>query len=149
MTKSLALLSVALLLALAGCATGPHQQSVPQLKDTGEKYLAAGETADALRYLSEAAQKKPDDPSIQYDLALAYDERGWQDKAFTCLQNALKIKPDYSEAQNAIGTLYAGRGQYKLAQVISRRRSTIRSTRPPSWPLTTLGVSTRKKAKSI
>ena len=116
MTKSLALLSVALLLALAGCATGQHQQSVPQLKDTGEKYLAAGETADALRYLSEAAQKKPDDPLIQYDLALAYDARGWQDKAFTCLQNALKIKPDYSEAQNAIGTLYAGRGQYKLAQ---------------------------------
>ncbi|MGC9966507.1 MAG: tetratricopeptide repeat protein [Syntrophobacteraceae bacterium] len=116
MTKSLALLSVALLLVLSGCATAQHEQNARQLQDSGEKYLAAGETADALRFLTEAEQKSPDDPTIQYDLALAYDRRGLQDKAFTCLKNALKIKPAYSEAQNAIGALYARRGQYQLAQ---------------------------------
>jgi tetratricopeptide (TPR) repeat protein len=116
MTKSLALLSVALLMVVSGCATARNERNVRQMQITGERYLAAGETAEALKYLTEAAEKRPKDPTIQYDLALAYDKRGLTDKAFECLKEALRIKPAYPEAQNAIGTLYAKRGQYKLAQ---------------------------------
>ena len=82
----------------------------------GEKCLAAGETADALRCLTEAAEKKPNDAAIQYDLGLAYNKRGLQDKALAHLQNALKIKPDYPEALNALGSIYAARGQFELAR---------------------------------
>jgi Tfp pilus assembly protein PilF len=114
--KRLALLSVALLLVIPACATTQPNRNARQLQNTGEKYLAAGDTANALQYLTEAEQKSPDDPVIQYDLALAYDKRELHDKALEHLRNALKLKPNYPEAQNALGAVYAKRGQYHLAQ---------------------------------
>jgi Flp pilus assembly protein TadD len=82
----------------------------------GEKCLAAAETASALKYLTEAAEKKPNDATIEYDLALAYDQRELEDKALSHLQNALKIKPAYPEALNTEGYIYAKRGQVELAR---------------------------------
>ena len=38
------------------------------------------------------------------------------DKALSHFQKALKIKPDYPEALNAIGSIYAKRGQVELAR---------------------------------
>ncbi len=39
-----------------------------------------------------------------------------EDKAFSHLQNALKIKPAYPEALNTLGYIYATRGQFELAR---------------------------------
>ncbi len=115
--RRLASLSVALLLVISGCATtGMPQKDVRQLRDAGEKYLAAGDTASALKYLTEAEQKSSSDPVTQYDLALAYDKRGLEDKALDHFKNALKIKPAYPEALNALGVLYARCGQFQPAQ---------------------------------
>jgi tetratricopeptide (TPR) repeat protein len=116
MKGRLASLSVALLLVISGCSTVTPKNNVHQLQDSGEKYLAAGDTAGSLKYLTDAEQKSPNDPVIQYDLALAYDKRGLEDKALAHLKNALKIKPAYPEALNAIGAVYARRGQFQLAQ---------------------------------
>lgn len=113
------LLSVVIVIALAGCATtpsGPPSYSARQLQEMGEKYLSAGDTANALKFLTEADRKKPGDAVIQYDLGLAYNQRQLSNKAISFLQSALKIKPDYPEALNAIGTVYAERGQIELAQ---------------------------------
>jgi tetratricopeptide (TPR) repeat protein len=117
--RRLALFYVLLLVLASGCATtsGPPARSADQLREVGQKCLEAGETAEALKYLTEAEQKKPGDASIEYDLALAYDQRGLQDKALSHLQNALKIKPDYPEALNALGSIYALRGQFEPARV--------------------------------
>ena len=116
--RRLALLCVAFFVVVSGCATTsqPSTRSAAQLQDMGEKCLAAGETAGALKYLTEAAEKKPNDAVIEYDLALAYDKRGLQDKALSHLQNALKIKPAYPEALNTAGYIYATRGQFELAR---------------------------------
>ena len=118
--RRLALSCAAFFVVISGCATifPPAQptQSPAQLLDLGEKCLAAGETANALKYLTEAAEKKPNDPVIEYDLALAYDQRGLQEKALSHLENALKLKPSYPEAQNTIGYIYATRGQFELAR---------------------------------
>jgi len=115
--KACALLFAALLVVISGCATtAPDTRSAAQLQDLGEKSLAAGETADALKYLTEAAQKKPGDAMIEYYLALAYDQRGLQDKALSHLQNALKLKPAFPEALNTIGYIYATRGQFDKAR---------------------------------
>jgi type IV pilus assembly protein PilF len=116
--RRLALLCVAFFVVISGCATTATQpaRSTAQLQDMGEKYLAAGETANALKYLTDAAEKKPNDPVIEYDLALAYDQRGLQDKALSHIQNALKIKPAYPEALNTMGYIYATRGQFELAR---------------------------------
>ncbi len=116
--RRLALLCVAFFVVIPGCATTSTKPatSTAQLQDMGEKYLAAGETANALKYLTDAAGKKPNDPVIEYDLALAYDQRGLQDKALSHIQNALKIKPAYPEALNTMGYIYATRGQFELAR---------------------------------
>ncbi|MCE5336420.1 MAG: tetratricopeptide repeat protein [Desulfobacteraceae bacterium] len=95
--------------------SGPNY-TARQLQEMGEKYLTAGDTPNALKCLTDADRKRPGDPVLQYDLGLAYNQRGLSDKALFYLQNALKIKPVYPEALNAIGTVYAERGQNELAQ---------------------------------
>jgi Flp pilus assembly protein TadD len=116
--KTRALLCAALLVAASGCAatTGPPTRSAAQLQDLGQRCLAAGQTADALKYLTEAEQKNPNDASLEYALALAYDQRELQDKALSHLQKALKIKPDYPEALNALGVIYTKQGKTELAR---------------------------------
>ncbi|SPF49935.1 exported hypothetical protein [Syntrophobacter sp. SbD1] len=112
------LVSCFALLMISGCATAPghSDNSAAHLQDVGEKYLAAGETADALKYLTEAEEKKSGDPTIEYDLALAYDQRQMPDKAVLHLEKALQIKPSYPEALNAMGSIYAKRGQLEPAR---------------------------------
>jgi type IV pilus assembly protein PilF len=112
------LLCVAFFVVISGCATTAQQptRSVAQLQDMGEKCLAAAETASALKYLTEAAEKKPNDAAIEYDLALAYDQRGLEDKSLSHIQNALKIKPAFPEALNTEGYIYAKHGQFELAR---------------------------------
>lgn len=112
-----------LLLALlgAGCATTPQTDdplarfSNPQLIDLGEKFLAAGDTGQALRYLVSAEQRSPNDPMIHYDLGLAYDARALPVKAEQHFLKAIELKPDYAEAQNALGVLYAQQGRLDQA----------------------------------
>ncbi len=136
------LLLVAIVFALTGCATtpsGPPSYSARQLQEMGEKYLSAGDTANALKFLTEADQKKPGDAVIQYDLGLAYNQRQIGNKAISFFQNALKIKPDYPEAQNAIGTVYAERGQIELAQESFTRALENPFYQTPQLPAYNLG----------
>jgi len=117
-----ALLYFAFIMVIAGCAgTGTNTAKQPdysarQLQNMGENYLSGGDTANALQYLTQAEQKSPNDPVIQYDLGLAYDQRELPDKALAHFEKALKIKPDYPEALNAIGSIYAKRGQIEPAR---------------------------------
>jgi len=105
----------------AGCANLPQSEdplarfSESQLIDLGEKYLAAGDTGQALRYLVSVEQRSPNDPVIHYDLGLAYHARALPDKAEEHFLKAIELKPDYAEAQNAVGVLYAQQGRLDQA----------------------------------
>ncbi|MFZ2448268.1 MAG: tetratricopeptide repeat protein, partial [Syntrophobacteraceae bacterium] len=116
--KRAGLLLILAALILSGCAsTGAGSGlTVSQLQQMGEKYLAAGDTPVALKYLTEAEAKRPGSAIIQYDLGLAYNQRGLLNEAATHLQKALQIQPSYPEALNALGAVYAERGQVELAQ---------------------------------
>jgi type IV pilus assembly protein PilF len=100
-----------------GCATMPQSNdplasySQQQLVELGEKFLAAGDTGQALTYLVRARQQRPNDPVIHYDLGLAYQARQMPEKAKEQFLKALRLKPGYAEAQNALGALYAEQGQ--------------------------------------
>jgi type IV pilus assembly protein PilF len=139
--RRLELLCVAFFVVISGCATTSKQpgHSPAQLQDLGEKCLAAEETANALKYLSEAAEKKPNDAAIEYDLALAYDQRELQDKALSHLQNALKIKPVYPEALNTLGYIYAKRGQFELARAAFQKALEDPFYRTPQFAAYNLG----------
>ncbi len=105
-------------LALTGCAslgTGSGL-TTNQLQQVGEKLLAAEDTAGALKFLTEAEAKQPGNAAVQYYLGLAYKQRGMSSDAILHLQKALQLKPNYPEALNAIGTLYAEGGLTELAR---------------------------------
>ncbi|MGC8492343.1 MAG: tetratricopeptide repeat protein [Syntrophobacteraceae bacterium] len=104
---------------LSGCATTSQQSprlSADQLKSLGEKALSANDTGASLRFLTEAERERPHDAGIEYDLALAYNQRGFKDQALQHIKKALEIKPDYPEALNTIGYMYAVNGQFDLAK---------------------------------
>ncbi|MCE5243746.1 MAG: tetratricopeptide repeat protein [Syntrophobacteraceae bacterium] len=113
-------LCLILALMLASCATTSESDpfarySTDQLRQMGEKFLAGGELVQALKFLSQAELREPNNPSVQYYLGLAYDQRGSQAEAYDHYQKALTAKPDYAEASNALGSLYARQGKYDLA----------------------------------
>jgi len=116
--KRAGILLVICVFVLAGCAslgTGSGL-SVNQLQQVGEKLLAAEDYAGALKFLTEAEAKQPGNPAIQYYLGLAYKQRGMHSEGLAHLQKALQLKPNYSEALNAIGAVYAEGGQIELAR---------------------------------
>ncbi|MFP5213820.1 MAG: tetratricopeptide repeat protein [Acidobacteriota bacterium] len=114
------LLLIVCMLLLPACATTPkdpmNRYTVEQLKEIGEKFYAAGEMVQALKYLTKGEQKDPKNPVIQYDLGLAFSARGLQAEALAHFQKAVTLKPDYSEAFNALGAFYAEQGRQDLAR---------------------------------
>jgi tetratricopeptide (TPR) repeat protein len=91
-------------------------QTPEKMVEVGEKLIAAGDAAKALRVLTSVAAKRPDDPRIQYDLGLAYSVQGVPDEAVQHFNRAVAKKPDYSEAYNALGAVYADLGKSAEAE---------------------------------
>ncbi len=114
--KHLGIFLVVAAFALSGCASMHSGYSFTQLREVGEKYLAAGDAPNALKFLTMAESQKPNDPTTQYDLGLAYQKRGLDTESIVHFQKALKLKPKYPEASNALGVVYAERGQVDLAR---------------------------------
>jgi type IV pilus assembly protein PilF len=135
--------ALVVLFALAGCA-GVEQGagarvSSSQLRETGEKFLAAGDIPQAIKYLSMAEQKTPKDAALQYSLALAYHARGMREEALAHFKNALALKPDFAEAYNALGTFYAEQGQYELAIENLKKAAANPLYTTPQFPMFNLG----------
>jgi tetratricopeptide (TPR) repeat protein len=74
-------------------------------------YLAANQNSKALEQFLKALEIYPDDPNLHYDLALTYDMKGALDKTEYHLKEAIKLKPDYSDAYNYLGFVYFSQGK--------------------------------------
>ena len=109
------------LLALAwlvsGCATDKafRKKQARAFRDRGERYLAANQTSKAMEHFFEALEIYPDDPILHYLLAIAYVDKRKFDEAESHLKEAIRLKPDYSDAYNYLGVLYFRRGEVGLA----------------------------------
>jgi tetratricopeptide (TPR) repeat protein len=68
-------------------------------------------TTEGLRHLEIAAGMEPGDAVIQYDLGLYFSKHGSWTNSLTCYSNALSIRPDFAEAQLAMGGLLANLGR--------------------------------------
>jgi Flp pilus assembly protein TadD len=62
------------------------------------KLLRAGQPADAIRPLRDAAQLQPNNPIIQHDLGLAFLEVGRLADGVAALQRAVAGNPSYTDA---------------------------------------------------
>jgi tetratricopeptide (TPR) repeat protein len=72
-------------------------------------YLAKSETSKALNNLEIALQKDTTNPTIYFAVGTNYDQLGQFEKAESSYKNAIKLKPDYFEANYNLGALYVNR----------------------------------------
>ena len=98
---------------VSGCATDKafRERQARASRDRGEQYLAMRETTKALEQFLNALEMYPDDPYLHYDLALAYDMKDSLDKTEYHLKEAIKLKPDFSDAFNYLGFVYFRQGK--------------------------------------
>jgi type IV pilus assembly protein PilF len=133
----------------AGCAlfgrSSGSEFSFKQLQTMGEKFLAARDFPQALKYLSMAEKERPKDPDVQYSLGLAYYERGLRTDALMHFKRALESKPDFPEAQNALGRYYAEQGQLDLAQQAFQKAIANPFYQTPQYALYNLGLVYEQK----
>ena len=108
------LLTLALL--LAGCATTAQDvKKSKNARDLGERFLRANDNTRALQQFLKALELNPDDPYLHFDLGYTYELKGMIDKAEFHYEEAIRLKPDYSDAYNNIGLIYARSGRDDLA----------------------------------
>lgn len=69
-------------------------------------YLATDEKAKAMTDLETALRIDNTNPSIFFAVGTIYDQMGDVEKATSAYENAIKIKPDYFEANYNLGALY-------------------------------------------
>lgn len=118
---SLRIAVLAVLLLGAACATTqkdiPGRYSADELRGMGEKFLAADDFTQALKFFRWAEAKKPNDPHIHYDLGITHDELSMSTEALHHLNRAIELSPQYSDAYNALGRHYARAGNLDMAQI--------------------------------
>ena len=100
----------ALDLAIRAYRLAPNDAGV--VDTLGYALLKEGRTDDALKALKHAVSLVPDNPSMQYHLALAYKERGEKALALESVQKALRAKdfPEAKEASLLLNQLSGARG---------------------------------------
>ena len=109
----LACLMLSLITLVTGCAGDKaikERQSLTA-RQRGERLLGAGDTTRALQQYLKALELNPDDPYLHYDLALVYRQKGLPDKAEFHIKEAIRLKPDYSEAHDFLGVIYRDTGR--------------------------------------
>jgi Tfp pilus assembly protein PilF len=108
----LQVLSMAVFLLNAACATEAEQQKASFHFQMGLSYLGENNITGALIELSEAEKITPDDPDLLNKLALAYFYKKKYDQAEVRYLRALKIRPNFSEARNNLGVNYLQMGRW-------------------------------------
>jgi type IV pilus assembly protein PilF len=133
-----------LLFACSACASMSNdplaKYSDKQLEKIGQDFLAARDFGQGLRFLTAAAERRPNDPKIQYMLGVGYDERGLEVDALAHYQRALQLKPDYSEVNNALGSYYARKGMNDKAEEEFKKALANPFYETPQYPLYNLGL---------
>ena len=84
--------------------------------DIANGALQEGDLTEALRFCLEAEKLDPDFPELYHTKALIYFAKRKKDLAITFAKKAVKIKPDYSAAQNTLGKLLLDEGKYLEAE---------------------------------
>jgi len=81
----------------------------------GSLALRAGDSGLALDLLLKAEKEDPENPHIHYNLGIAYLGKDLLDKSEQQFKEAIRLKPDFSEAYNYLGRIYLYRGQTEAA----------------------------------
>ena len=108
-------------------------QQVAPLLALATKFLRAGQPAEAIAPLREAALLKPSDPIIQHDLGLACLEAGRIPDAIAALQLAVTSNPRYSDAYLRLGVALEKLGDIGGAIVAYDRATELHPSLTEAW----------------
>lgn len=94
---------------------------VSALLTRGNNFLAAGNTAGAVKTFQEAISKNPNSLAARNALGAAYMKQGEFFKAATAYRDALKVNPNDPTALNEMGFAYIKLGRYLEAMSVSQK----------------------------
>jgi len=97
--------------ATSSTASVPVQLSA---ETRGDILMARKQYREAIELYSEGAAK---DPVVRNKMGIAYHQLTDLERARKCYEQALKMKPDYFEALNNLGTVYYAKKSYRKAIV--------------------------------
>jgi tetratricopeptide (TPR) repeat protein len=101
-------LALAFLVSVVGCAgdRAARKKNAERMMNEGSLALRAGDSSRALDVLLKAEKEDPENPDVHYNLGIAYYRKGLVDKAEQQFKEAIRLKPDFSEAYNFLGRIY-------------------------------------------
>jgi tetratricopeptide (TPR) repeat protein len=108
-------------------------RQVAPLLALATKFLRAGQPAEAIAPLREAALLKPSDPIIQHDLGLASLEAGHIPDAIAALQQAVANNPRYTDAYLHLGVALERLGDIGGAIIAYDRATELRPSLTEAW----------------
>jgi tetratricopeptide (TPR) repeat protein len=110
-------LALVFLVSVVGCASdqAERKRNAERMMNEGSLALRAGDSSMALDLLLKAEKEDPANPHIHYNLGIAYLGKDLLDKAEYEFKEAIRLKPDFSEAYNYLGRIYLHRGQTDAA----------------------------------
>ncbi len=108
-------------LSIVGCSSLPpqkeltHTERASKLLEIANGALAEGDSTGALQTLIKAEQEDATLPEIYHSKALAFFSKHDVTSAIANAQKAVKMKFDYSDANNTLGKLFIETGKYDTA----------------------------------
>ncbi len=147
--------SICLLLALGACATSPQEskkltatERARLLVDMANSSLLDGDATTCLVHLMNAEAVDPNLPELHHTKALAYAMKKDNVTALMEARKAVKLKPDYAEANTTLGTLLSDAGRYEEARGYLLRAASDAFYRDAYKPYTSLGLMELKQGRA-
>jgi tetratricopeptide (TPR) repeat protein len=111
-----------------------HTPVTPQLspESRGDIYMARKMYREAIDTFREGA---PTDAVLQNKIGIAYHQLSRLDDARKSYERALKLRPDYVEAMNNLGTVYYAKKSYRRAITWYSRALKLAPADPKSAPI--------------
>ncbi|OFZ70368.1 MAG: hypothetical protein A3K03_00950 [Bdellovibrionales bacterium RIFOXYD1_FULL_44_7] len=121
-SKIVLFLSFLLIIVQVGCASAPTQRTLSKkekarlLVEAANGALFEGDAIGALQLLKSAEAQDDSLPELYHSRALAFYSKRDIQEAIKASEIAVKLKPDYADANNTLGKLLMDDGQYKKAE---------------------------------
>lgn len=102
--------------AFSGCASDASKKEDADIHyKIGETHLKAGNIPEAMKELTTAVEKYPNDASFHNTLALAYFKKDMYDEAIKHFKEAIKINPKFSDAHTNLAAVYINKKEWDFA----------------------------------
>lgn len=109
---------------------GDAREAVMQLLQQAELERSRGDLSAAAEQLLAAHALEPGDPIVLYNLGALYEQMSQPDEALDAYLKALEARPNFADACNNAGTIYARKGDFAAARRYWERAISIDPSHP-------------------